>query len=203
MLSRQRNEIEIDGFSLIPLLTEDDYYQWPIVCFNCGRSDLNEFFRLDAYDHECEFLTKTYYFQPKELTDKGVFFPVGLISFLNDRIEITKDEKKGEKKAFFKMLRKTIPHPKRNYTSYPAVKIGRLGVHIKYQSDGIGSHLINITKKMFITNNRTGCRYLTVDAYNDEPTMRFYLKNHFNFLYDKDKKSEHRIMYFDLKRMDL
>jgi hypothetical protein len=44
---------------------------------------------------------------------------------------------------------------------------------------------------------RTGCRFLTVDAYRD--AFPFYQKNYFNFLAGQGLVDDTRIMYFDLK----
>ena len=58
--------------------------------------------------------------------------------------------------------------------------------------------------ELFLNNNRTGCRYVTVDAYNDPETINFYFKNDFLPLWDKDKDDPHsRILYFDLKPHNL
>jgi len=200
MHSEKRNEIHNSRFSLIPLKNIDDFRNQEIILFDCGRADLNEFFHCDSYAHSEELLATTYYFQPKEATENKMFIPVALISLLNDRIEITKEDRKGDKKDFGKKIKKTIPHPKRNYTSFPAVKIGRLGVLKKYQGQEIGTSLLNMLKELFLKNNRTGCRYITVDAYNDLGTLNFYLKNGFLPLWEKDKDDPHsRILYFDLK----
>lgn len=204
MLSGNRNELHNDKFSLIPLRDIEDYRSRKIILFDCGRGDLNEFFHCDAYHHLQEILAVSYYFQPLEATKENIFFPVALISLLNDRIEIEPGERKQDKRDFYKELKKTIPYPKRNYTSFPAVKIGRLGVRKEYQKGGIGTILLNMIKELFLVNNRTGCRYLTVDAYNDPKTQRFYIeKNGFTPLWDKDKDDPHtRILYFDLKSYD-
>ena len=63
-----------------------------------------------------------------------------------------------------------------------------------------GSLMIEIVKKIFTTNNRTGCRYLTVDAYNSPRVISFYQQNDFDFLHNKDADDDTRIMFFDLKR---
>lgn len=81
---------------------------------------------------------------------------MALISLLNDRIELSKTERKGDKKAFGKDVKNSLPHPKRNYSSFPAVKIGRLGVHKDYQGEKIGTSLLNMIKELFLKNNRTG-----------------------------------------------
>jgi len=87
--------------------------------------------------------------------------------------------------------------------AYPAVKITRLGVHHEVQRNNIGSFLLNVTKQFFVTDNRTGCRFLSVDAYNRDNILKFYIKNDFQFFYDKDKNRKTRAMFFDLKRLNL
>jgi len=202
MLSKKRNQIHNDKFSLIPLKDEDEFKRQEVQSFDCGDEDLNEFFRLDAHAHQVQLLTTTYYFQPKEATRKNIFFPVAFISFLNDRIEITKEERKSSKRAFWKCISKKykIPHPKRNYESFPAVKIGRLGVSSSFQGQAIGTSLLNMVKELFLIENRTGCRYLTVDAYNNSQALKFYFNNEFEPLWDEDKEEPQRILFYDLKR---
>ena len=123
---------------------------------------------------------------------------MALVSLLNDRVEITREERKGNKRDFGKSLKKGIPYPKRNYSSFPAVKIGRLGVSTRFQGQEIGTSLLNMIKTLFLTGNRTGCRYITVDAYQE--ALPFYYKNEFAPLWDEDKNEPQRILYYDLKR---
>lgn len=196
MLVKKRNEFHTDKFSLVPVKNLKIFESWEFICFDCDNKDLNEFFRFDACAHQEQLLATTYYFQPRAATIEKIFFPVALVSLLNDKIEITKEERKGLKKNLGKDL-KNIPFPKRNYNSFPAVKIGRLGVSTKFQRMDVGTSLLNMIKYMFLNNNRTGCRYLTVDAKTE--ALPFYYKNEFQPLWDKDKDSEQRILYYDLK----
>jgi hypothetical protein len=67
---------------------------------------------------------------------------------------------------------------------------------------------MNMIKELFLINNRTGCRFITVDAYNNPDTLKFYKKNGFDFVLDGDldkkqrgrgeEDDETKIMYFDL-----
>jgi GNAT superfamily N-acetyltransferase len=198
MLTKTRNKKESDKFILARLETKEDFNR--AISFDCGEDDLNEFFKEDAIYHKEHLLAETYFFQPIEATKKGLFYPVAFISFLNDHIPLTRKEKKIEKKIFWKDIKKHIPHKFSHYSTFPAVKIGRLGVHKNYQKNHIGSYLLNMTKEFFLTHNRTGCRFITVDSYNNKITISFYQKNGFQFLWDKDKDQNTRIMYFDLKR---
>ncbi|WP_050762199.1 N-acetyltransferase [Desulfarculus baarsii] len=120
--------------------------------------------------------------------------------FMNDSIHIARDERRDDKRSLWKHIKSNIPHPKRDYTSFPAVKIGRLGVASAYAGSGIGTYLLTMTKDLFVTDNRTGCRFITVDAYNKPGVIAFYLKNSFAFLWGKDSEERTRIMYFDLLR---
>lgn len=83
---------------------------------------------------------------------------------------------------------------------FPAVKITRLGVHIDFQKNNIGSFLLNMVKQLFLLDNRTGCRLITVDAYNNPKVLNFYQKNYFSSFSDKDARQQTRAMFFDLKK---
>ena len=108
---------------------------------------------------------------------------------------------------------KEIPHSKQDI-NYPAVLIGRLGINIAYQHLHVGSELMNFIKMWFIEpNNKTGCRYLVVDAYNTEIPIAFYKKNGFDFIFStetqemeyrnikSDQPLRTRLMYYDLIRL--
>lgn len=109
-----------------------------------------------------------------------------------------------------KKVEKEIPHPK-HLRRYPAVLIGRLGVNSEYKEQKIGSDLMDFIKSWFIdSNNKTGCRFLVVDSYNDQVPISYYQKNKFLFLfsteeleaqnigYSENRNLETRLMYFDL-----
>ena len=58
--------------------------------------------------------------------------------------------------------------------SYPAIKIGRLGVQKKYSDGGahIGTQLLDYIKyKCLEYGINSACRYLVVDSYNKEKTL--------------------------------
>ena len=107
-------------------------------------------------------------------------------------------------------LRKNIPRSKQ-MRRYPGVLIGRLGINMDFAHRGIGSELMEFIKSWFLdAGNKTGCRFLIVDAYNEEIPLGYYQKNGFAFLFssesqeaentgfDKDTKLRTRLMYFDL-----
>ena len=159
-----------------------------IKSFDCGDADLNEFLFTDAKHYLSQLLAVTYLYEYS--ADIVAFFSVS-----NDTISF---RERTLSKTEWNRLRRTYPNRKR-LNKLPAVKIGRLGVDNKYQGADIGTQLLDYIKILFIDNNKTGCRYITVDAYNNKKTITFYLKNGFNFLTVNDVKEDTRLMYFDLK----
>ena len=194
MLKSDRNKIEDGDFVLYNLNHHNDFE----CCqyFDCGDSDLNEFFQCDAEPHKTELLATIYCLKIKEAIDGEDSPPLAFISFSNDAIPTAKTK---NFLGFKNYLTNSIPTQK-HYPYLPAVKIGRIGVQKDYQRNHIGTYLINLTKRLFTTNNRTGCRFITVDAYKEPVVTKFYRKNDFQFLHDSDKGKKTRIMFFDLKR---
>jgi hypothetical protein len=61
--------------------------------------------------------------------------------------------------------------------------------------------VIDFIKGWFTEGNKTGCRFIVVDALNNPDTLKFYSKNGFLNLNPKDEKDKTRLMYFDLVSM--
>jgi len=122
------------------------------------------------------------------LADKLPFFsrpgwesklPLGFATLQNDAIEIP---------------------IKDYYPNMPAVKIGHFGIRREFQRRKIGStFLYMIYQFMRQANNRTGCRFLTLNTY--EPLVKFYEDNNFIVFNGKPRNpqsSSQSIMYLDL-----
>ncbi len=157
----------------------------PRETFDCGSDDLNEFFHKDSINWGKELISVTYAI--KQENNIVAFF-----SLSNDAIRAELNPRSGLKRAL-----KIIPRPKR-LRSMPAVKIGRLASSSKIQSKGIGTHILNYIKISLTNNNKTGCRFIVVDAYNNPRTIAFYERNDFLFMSSKDANEKTRLMYFDL-----
>ncbi|HRZ28911.1 MAG TPA: GNAT family N-acetyltransferase [Spirochaetota bacterium] len=134
-----------------------------------------------------------------ESTDKTI----GFFCVHNDKISI----KEAKSPSFWqKRVCENVPHPKR-MKSFPAVKIGRLGIHGDYQSLGFGSAILDFIKIFFLEKNKTGCKFITVDAYNKENVLSFYEKNGFKYLTDEKQDADKngiiktRLMFYDLNRL--
>ena len=169
--------------------------------FSCGNDDLDDFFINDAKRYADELIGKTYCW----ITDQKPHKIVALFTLANDSIKTTYLESSTKNR-----INRTIENPKRG-RSYPATLIGRIGINEKFQGMHIGSQLISFIKDWFrAEDNKTGCRFLVVDAYNNHRTLSFYERNGFRYLHRNEDEERlyyrisdnvisTRLMYFDLK----
>ena len=143
-------------------------------CAPDDDQDLDDFILNDAERHRQDLMAVTY----------GLFLidypnhPLAFATLQNDALKMDIDD-----------------YP---YKSSPAVKIGRLGVSIKWQGGGIGTELLTMIKDFMLIDNRTGCKYITVDAYNNPRVLNFYQKNGFLILKTPNPQRRQESMYFDL-----
>lgn len=172
--------------------------------FTCGDGDLDDFFLHDAMRYKAELLGKTYCF----VLDEDPKTIVCMFTLSNDSIRVDViPNNRGRK------LSQDIPREKR-MRRYPGVLIGRLGINLNFSHQGIGSDLLDFVKSWFIDEeNKTGCRFLIVDAYNKVAPLGFFQKNYFVFLfsseqqeaenlgYEPSKPLHTRLMYYDLKKL--
>ena len=169
--------------------------------FDCGNQDLNDFFANDCFNYANQLIGKTYCFtlddNPSEI--------VCMFTVSNDSIKANTLPNSRRKK-----VTKNIPQEKR-MRSYPSVLIGRLGVSVDFKKRGIGKELINFIKTWFIDdNNKTGCRFLVVDSYNEAIPLNYYKSNGFIPLFSTEEQEKEymglgmndilktRLLYFDL-----
>lgn len=174
--------------------------------FSCGESDLDEFFAKDCLINQSRLLGKTYLFCLKEQPDTIVT----AFSLSNDSIRLTNRITDEYKEQF---LDDTDLHDK-SLKRFPAVLIGRLGTNKDFAGQGYGTAIMDFIKVLFRTNNRTGCRFLIVDALNRPETLHYYEKNGFHYLIDDERLEAKymgigvghlplntRLMYFDLLKI--
>lgn len=175
----------LDNFE-IRKLQEDEQ----ITSFNCGDEDLNDFILNESHLYRKELLAVSYVLEHKE-TKKVV----GYFSLANDRISISDFPNNN----LFNRFRKRFVNKKR-ITSYPAAKLCRLGIDVTAKGESLGSFLIDFIKSFFRFDNKTGCRFLTVDAYSN--AVPFYLKKQFQPLLNSNQESKRtQLLYYDLASM--
>lgn len=172
--------------------------------FICEDKDLDEFFAQDAFLYNTELLGRTYAWVKADNTRQIL----GLITLANDSVKSQNIAKSAKNR-----LQRSVPNAKRGI-NFPAVLIGRLGVSCEFRGKGlnIGSQILDFIKDWFRSeDNKTGCRFIVVDAYNNPQTLHFYEKNGFKLLYKTEQEErtflelnpedplETRFMFFDLK----
>ena len=86
----------------------------------------------------------------------------------------------------------------KDISMYPAAKIGRFAVDAEFQRKGYGTQILHLIIMSFLSKNKTGCQFLTVDALNNVDTIRFYEKNGFSFVTLSDYNKTSRQMYKNL-----
>lgn len=187
-----------DKCSLFPLAKPEE-----IVGFSCGDSDLDEFFTRDCFAYAKELLGKTYCYKLDEDSHKVVC----AFTLANAGVRVSDLPNARKKKVESK-----IPHIKA-LKDYPAVLLARLGVSKDFRSLSIGSDVIEFVKLWFLDSyNKTGCRFLIVDAYNSPATLAFYEKNDFKMVFSSEQQEKDyrhldsgtalstRLMFYDLMR---
>ena len=169
--------------------------------FCCGDKDLDDFFTNDCFAYAKELLGKTYFYTVK-------YAPTTVVcafTLANAGIRVSDLPNARRKK-----VEANIPHAK-SLKDYPAVLIARLGVSKDFRSKHIGSDVLRYIKYWFLDPyNKTGCRYVLVDAFNSASTIRFYESNGFATVFsseEQEKEYRHiaeerplntRLTYFDL-----
>lgn len=138
--------------------------------FYCGENDLDDFLYNDALAYERDLMGKTYCWVLADDVTKVV----GFVTLANAGIQTTHLQNNPKRH-----LHKNIAYNKQGRT-YPAVLIGRIAVAKEFQGKKycIGYQIMNFIKKWFVTDdNKTGCRYVLVDAMNTEHTLKYYERN--------------------------
>lgn len=158
-----------------------------VVAFDCSDEDLNDFLLNEAAFYRNALLSVTYVVEDKSTNAVLAYF-----SLSNDKISISDFESKTE---FNRFRRNKFVNEKR-LRSYPAIKIGRLAIAKSVQHQSIGTYLLEFIEDYFVIDNKSGCRFVTVDAYVD--AIPFYIKNNYQFLNNDDEDKRTRVMYFDL-----
>lgn len=169
--------------------------------FTCGAPDLDDFLYNDSLAYERDLMGKTYCWLLND-NDRKI---VGFVTLANAGIQTTHLQNNPKRH-----LHKNIPYNKQGRT-YPAVLIGRIAVSEDFQGKNfrVGSQIMDFVKTWFLTDdNKTGCRYVLVDAVNTPQTLAYYERNGFKPLFRREEDERNfynikdelktRMYYFDL-----
>lgn len=156
--------------------------------FDCGDEDLNNFLVEDAKGFLDKRIATSYI-----LEDDGNI--VAYFCLLNDKIS-----RQDVTNSQWKRIKGGFPERKQ-FGSYPAIKIGRFAVSSRYRGRNIGTDLMNLLKGMLAERvGYSAFRYLTVDAYLS--AIDFYQKNGFKILSEKILNDHTRLMFFDMMELE-
>jgi len=181
--------LESEKIELVRLT--DTYHIKP---FDCGVSDLNDFLFNDAKTHLRYLSAVTYLFVNKDKT-------IAYYSLQNDLLNIDPHVDKDFDQEISEIIADkdySFLLELKDISTYPAAKIGRFAVDMEFQRSGYGTLILHLIIMSFLTNNKTGCQFVTVDALNNMETIRFYEKNGFSFVTLSDCNKPSRQMYKNL-----
>ncbi|MBR5958393.1 MAG: N-acetyltransferase [Salinivirgaceae bacterium] len=173
--------------------------------FDCGREDINNFFYYDVEKNQQQMFGKTYFF-----CDGTPQHIVGAITVANASI-FTRHISWRRRDVIGAEV-----DTEKSGQNFPAVLLGRLGVDVHYQHLHLGPQIIEYVKAWFSSeNNKSGCRFLIVDAYNEPGLIQFYERCGLTLFFSSEEqekkyrniidregeqpvKLETRLMFFDL-----
>ena len=146
--------------------------------FCCSKNpDINDFFHSEFEDYNNQLLGKSYCFVT--LHEPHQIVCAFTVSNASIRVKDLPNKRRNK-------INRSIPYVKHR-PQYPAVLLGQLAVFDSYMKHGIGSELMGFIKGWFIDPfNKTGCRYIIVDAINYDKVLAYYLKNGFECLFSSD-----------------
>ena len=174
----QRNSLTEGLYTIAPV--EDFRIFAGFLCSppDAADRDLEDFLANDAYRHFIDRIAVTYALVAAEAPQ----IPLGFATLANDAIVIDRESP----------LLEVADYP---YTSFPAVKIGRFGIVLPLQRHRLGGLFIAMLKKLMCEGNRTGCRFITVDAWRNKKigvdVTPFYEKHGFAALPCREKTSHY------------
>ena len=144
--------------------------------FSCNHDkDIENFFKDDFENYTNQLLGKSYGFV-KTNTSLEL---VAAFTVSNSMLPVSSLPKNIRNK-----INRPIPNVKRN-SQYPAVLVGQLAVFDSFAGKHIGDEILSFIKGWFIDPlNKTGCRYIIVDAANNEKVIDFYQRNGFKFIFE-------------------
>jgi GNAT superfamily N-acetyltransferase len=157
--------------------------------FSCDVAELDDFFH-----DEILLCYKYHYLIPYKCTSATTGELLAVFTLANDVLAL-----EYEDKINFPKLSPEYDNIFQRQPFYPAVNIGHLGVRKDLQSRGIGKLVVEFVAASFAEYQLSGCQFVTVDAINNNRTIRFYKdKIGFEFQTLSDMGKHTRRMYLDI-----
>lgn len=147
--------------------------------YSCTKDEqIDRFFHTEYMDYDYQLLGKSYCFISKHEPRIAAAFTIANSSVRVDDMPKSKRNK----------LNRKIPFSKQR-SQYPAVLVAQLAVFDGFGGLGLGKEILDFIKSWFIDPfNKTGCRYVVVDAVNKPKILQFYKDNGFDFIFSSDEE---------------
>ena len=182
---------ELENGEIAKVRLTDTYSIKP---FDCGVANLNDFLFNDAKTHLKYLAAVIYLFETKDKT-------IAYYSLQNDLLRIDPHIDKDFDKEISNIISNkdySFLLKMKDISAHPSAKIGRFAVDMEFQRCEYGTQILRLIIGDFLTNNKTGCQFLTVDAINNADTLCFYEKNGFSYVTLLDCNKDSRQMYKNL-----
>lgn len=142
--------INIDNLSILQLVEESD-----VSSFVCSDKDLEEFLKEDAKQYFLEKIALTYL----------VYLDSNIVGFFSLSMGCIQADS----------VRSRMGIIETEIQKFPVHLIARMATHENYQNNGIGRKMLMWAHAItFHLCKYTGCRFIKVDAKNNEKTVNFY-----------------------------
>ena len=139
--------------------------------FDCGREEVNDFFKCEAQAYQNELFGKTYFLCDPQSASEGrgplkaaAGFTVANACIFTSQLPNSRQKKIGHE-----------VHNEKGLVNYPAVLLAQLGIDNNYKGHQLGRQIIDYVAYWFTRDdNKSGCRHLILDAYNEEGLIQYY-----------------------------
>ena len=146
--------------------------------FLCKDRDITEFFTREYADYAYQLLGKSYCFVEQ---DKHRIVGAFTVANSSIRADLLPNSRRNSS-TVTSPTRNAVPNILRCWWGQLAVSDGYMGQHI-------GDEILDAIKSWFIEPlNKTGCRYIVVDALNNPKIFDFYQRNGFKFLFSTEEE---------------
>ncbi len=173
--------ISFYDFEMVPLGTKD----LDLSCFDCEREEVNVFFKEKAVEYQNELFGKSYFLRVP--VGSNLAFPSLTVAagftVANASIFTSQLPNARKKKIGYEV------HNEKGLINYPAVLLAQLGVDVRFKGNDLGRQIIDFVAQWFTSDdNKSGCRHLILDAYNEPDLIDYYQKRGMELFFSTEEQ---------------
>jgi GNAT superfamily N-acetyltransferase len=160
MFKLNKKEYPLDDIEIIELTDATSLF---LNDFECELKELKDFLIEDALNQSKQSINRTFLWISKKEKILLSYITICADAISLDGIKKTEMREVGIK-----------------YKSLPSLKIGRMAVHKNYVKRGIGKRMVSFAiSRALKVNEECACRFITLDAKNDEVIPNYKKPIHF------------------------